>query len=202
MGSSDHIRHFSNWCDIYIRWQNQFAETSQTIIVTGQIHACLQHTHTIIYFIIFSTGQTKSMLCFFWTDFPSMCWYKPVKYRKLPVNMNTGEASAVFPGEMLSGGGRVPKEWVLWQSFEFYGEGWMIELGEVAVIVVKPWQNDRIRWGDNCGSQAVRGSNKSLGCIFSEKPADWTNAFNLKISSLTYAKWHLNINSGLVTDII
>ena len=28
------------------------------------------------------------------------------------------------------------------------------------------------------------GSNKSLGCVFSEKPADWTNAFKLEISSL------------------
>ena len=29
------------------------------------------------------------------------------------------------------------------------------------------------------------GSNKSLGCIFSEKPARWSNAFKLEISSLT-----------------
>ena len=28
------------------------------------------------------------------------------------------------------------------------------------------------------------GSNKSFGCVFSEKPADWTNAFKLEISSL------------------
>ena len=28
------------------------------------------------------------------------------------------------------------------------------------------------------------GSNKSLGCVFSEKPAGWTNAFKLEISSL------------------
>ena len=38
------------------------------------------------------------------------------------------------------------------------------------VAVVKPWKDV--------------GSNKSLGCIFSEKPADWTNAFKLEISSL------------------
>ena len=40
------------------------------------------------------------------------------------------------------------------------------------VTVVKPWEDI--------------GSNKSLGCIFSAKPADWTNAFELEISSLTY----------------
>ena len=39
------------------------------------------------------------------------------------------------------------------------------------VAVVKPWEDI--------------GSNKSLGCVFSEKPADWTNAFELEISSLT-----------------
>ena len=38
------------------------------------------------------------------------------------------------------------------------------------VAIVKPWEDT--------------GSNKSPGCIFSEKPADWTNAFKLKISSL------------------
>ena len=42
---------------------------------------------------------------------------------------------------------------------------------EETVAVVKPWENI--------------GSNKSLGGIFNEKPADWTNAFKLKISSLT-----------------
>ena len=41
---------------------------------------------------------------------------------------------------------------------------------EETVAVVKPWKD--------------RGSNKSLGCVFSEKPADWTNAFKLEISSL------------------
>ena len=39
------------------------------------------------------------------------------------------------------------------------------------VAVVKPWEDI--------------GSNKSLACVFSEKPADWTNAFKLEISSLT-----------------
>ena len=35
------------------------------------------------------------------------------------------EVSAVFPGEVLSGGGRVPKERDFQQSFEFSGEiGW------------------------------------------------------------------------------
>ena len=38
------------------------------------------------------------------------------------------------------------------------------------VAVVKPWKDV--------------GSNKSLGCVFSEKPADWTNVFKLEISSL------------------
>ena len=38
------------------------------------------------------------------------------------------------------------------------------------VAVVKPWKDV--------------GSNKNLGCVFSEKPADWTNAFKLEISSL------------------
>ena len=38
------------------------------------------------------------------------------------------------------------------------------------VAVVEPWKDV--------------GSNKSLGCVFSEKPADWTNAFKLEISSL------------------
>ena len=38
------------------------------------------------------------------------------------------------------------------------------------VAIVKPWEDT--------------GSNKGPGCIFSEKPADWTNAFKLKISSL------------------
>ena len=41
---------------------------------------------------------------------------------------------------------------------------------EETVAVVKPWKDI--------------GSNKSLGCVFSEKPADWTNAFKLEISSL------------------
>ena len=38
------------------------------------------------------------------------------------------------------------------------------------VAIVKPWKDV--------------GSDKSLGCVFSEKPADWTNAFKLEISSL------------------
>ena len=38
------------------------------------------------------------------------------------------------------------------------------------VAVVKPWEDI--------------GSNKSLGCVFSENPADWTNASKLEISSL------------------
>ena len=38
---------------------------------------------------------------------------------------------------------------------------------EETVAVVKPWEDI--------------GSNKSLGCVFSEKPADWTNAFKLMI---------------------
>ena len=41
---------------------------------------------------------------------------------------------------------------------------------EETFAVVKPWEDI--------------GSNKSLGCVFSEKPADWTNAFKLEISSL------------------
>ena len=41
---------------------------------------------------------------------------------------------------------------------------------EETVAVVKPWKDI--------------GSNKCLGCVFSEKPADWTNAFKLEISSL------------------
>ena len=40
---------------------------------------------------------------------------------------------------------------------------------EETVAVVKPWEDI--------------GSNKSLGRVFSEKPADWTNAFKLEISS-------------------
>ena len=38
---------------------------------------------------------------------------------------------------------------------------------EETVAVVKLWEDI--------------GSNKSLGCVLSEKPADWTNAFKLKI---------------------
>ena len=41
---------------------------------------------------------------------------------------------------------------------------------EKTVAVVKLWGNIK--------------NNKSLGCIFSEKPADWTNAFKLEMSSL------------------
>ena len=41
---------------------------------------------------------------------------------------------------------------------------------EETVAVEKPWKDI--------------GSNKSLCCVFSEKPADWTNAFKLEISSL------------------
>ena len=37
---------------------------------------------------------------------------------------------------------------------------------EETVAVVKPWEDT--------------GSNKSLGCVFSEKPADWTNANSVK----------------------
>ena len=40
---------------------------------------------------------------------------------------------------------------------------------EETVAVVKPWKDI--------------GSNKSLGCVCSEKPADWTNAFKLEKSS-------------------
>ena len=43
------------------------------------------------------------------------------------------------------------------------------------VAVVKPWKDV--------------GSNKSLGWVFSEKPADWTNAFKLEISSLADFLW-------------
>ena len=40
---------------------------------------------------------------------------------------------------------------------------------EETVAAVKPWEDI--------------GSNKSLGCVFSEKPWDWTNVFKLEISS-------------------
>ena len=39
------------------------------------------------------------------------------------------------------------------------------------VTVIKPWEKI--------------GGNKSLGCIFSEKSADWTNTLELEISGLT-----------------
>ena len=42
---------------------------------------------------------------------------------------------------------------------------------EETVTVIKPWENI--------------GDNKSFGCIFSEKSADWTNMLELEISSLT-----------------
>ena len=50
--------------------------------------------------------------------------------------------------------------------------------------------DDRIRCTHNKTVAVVKlwediGSNKSLGCIFSKKPTAWTNAFKLKISSLT-----------------
>ena len=46
---------------------------------------------------------------------------------------------------------------------------------EETVAVVKSWDDI--------------GSNKSLGCVFSEKPVDWTNAFKLEISSLADFLW-------------
>ena len=42
---------------------------------------------------------------------------------------------------------------------------------EETVAVVKSWEDI--------------GSNNSLGCVFSQKPAGWTNAFKLEISSWT-----------------
>ena len=45
---------------------------------------------------------------------------------------------------------------------------------EETVAVVKPWEDI--------------GSNKSLGCVFSEKPADWSNAFKLEISR-SFINW-------------
>ena len=51
------------------------------------------------------------------------------------------------------------------------------------------WLDDRIRYTHKETIAVVKpwkdiGSNKSLGCVFSEKPADWTNAFKLEISNL------------------
>ena len=40
--------------------------------------------------------------------------------------------------------------------------------------------------GVNSKCRVHIGSNKTLGCIFSEKSADWTNVFKLEISYLTY----------------
>ena len=53
----------------------------------------------------------------------------------------TWEASVVFPGEVMSGGGGVPRERVLQQSFEFSGEvGDIIGCTheETAAAVVEP----------------------------------------------------------------
>ena len=55
------------------------------------------------------------------------------------------------------------KFWIFWR-------GWIRCSHKETVAVVKPWKDV--------------GSNKSLGCVFSEKPADWTNVFKLEISSL------------------
>ena len=58
------------------------------------------------------------------------------------------------------------------------------------VALVKPWK--------------YVGSNKSLGCVFSEKPADWTNAFKLEISSLYtghYTGCHWSYFATCNTDI-
>ena len=81
------------------------------------------------------------------------------------------------PGEVSSGGGGLPRERVLHQSFEFSGMvGWQ---NQMTVAVVKPWEDTQ--------------SNKSLGCLFSEKPADWTNAFKLEISGLIKKLWRASL---------
>ena len=46
------------------------------------------------------------------------------------------------------------------------------------VAVVKPWKDV--------------GSNKSLGCVFSEKPADWTNAFIIPLSSMSSSLMYIH----------
>ena len=58
-------------------------------------------------------------------------------------------------------------------NFQFWGDnGWQNKMyPDETVAVVKPWE--------------VIGSKKSRGCIFNEKPADWTNAFMLQVSSLS-----------------
>ncbi len=73
-------------------------------------------------------------------------------------------------------------------SFSRRGVEWWWRGAKRISLAAKFW----IFWrgwmtGDSCSSQAVRGYiYKSLGSVFSEKPADWTNAFKLEISSLTY----------------
>ena len=70
---------------------------------------------------------------------------------------------------MLSCGGGMPSDRVLQQIVNL--DDRIRCTHEETAAVVKPWEET--------------GSNKSLGCVFSEKPADWTNAFRLEISSLT-----------------
>ena len=52
--NSDHTRHVWNWCNTYMVkwWQKRFMETSQTIIVTGEVHSLYyfqHHTHACMY---------------------------------------------------------------------------------------------------------------------------------------------------------
>ena len=75
----------------------------------------------------------------------------------------------------MSGGNGVPREQVLQQSSEFSGEAWVIELCVPMRKQLQQSSRERI----------IIGGNKSLGSIFSEKPADRTNSLKLEISSLT-----------------
>ena len=83
-----------------------------------------------------------------------------------------GKPAQFFPGEVLSGGDGVPWEEVLQQSLNFLErlDDRIRWTHEETVAVVKLWEDIE--------------SNKSPCCIFSEKPADITYAFKLKISSL------------------
>ena len=73
----------------------------------------------------------------------------------------------------VEGGWRGAMRMSLAAKFWTFWKGWM-RIGcthEETVTVIKPREDV--------------GGNKSFGCIFSEKSADWTNVFELEISGLT-----------------
>ena len=90
-------------------------ESYESCIGTVRFSACRCQKKSVVYKMECQRGKQDQNRLEHWNAYKQLYTSYVLKW----------EASVVFPGKASSGDGRVPREWVLQQSFEFSGEvGW------------------------------------------------------------------------------